>query len=205
MNKIVPFNKEIEFESIQQITSISLEHIITANEKNTIKGNFIVSGTYKITQTSINLDEFNFELPFEINIDKKYSTDDITVDINDFYYEIKNDKILSLNIELTIDNLEEKEVKMDNREISNINEEIEGKETNEDSKEIEDEKEKIETIFDDLDCNEKYVTYKVHIMNENDTIETIIKEYNVKRSTLEDYNNLLELKKGDKIIIPSND
>ena len=74
----------------------------------------------------------------------------------------------------------------------------ENNKTKEDNREL-------ESIFDGLDCNEKYVTYKVHIMNENDTIESILKNYEIKKSLLEDYNNLIDIKIGDKIIIPTND
>lgn len=200
MNKIIPFKKEINFETIYQINSISLEHNLSLKEENIIKGNFIVSGSYKKTEASINIDEFNFELPFEINIDNKYDTKDITVDINDFYYEIIDNETLSLNIEIIIDDLYEKEVIMenDNREV--INEENETRNIKDESIE-----EKIESIFDGLDCNENYVTYKVHVMTENDTIESIIKNNNTKKTILEEYNNLNDIKIGDKIIIPSND
>ena len=200
MNKIIPFKKEINFETIYQINSISLEHNLSLKEDNIIKGNFIVSGSYKKTEASINIDEFNFELPFEINIDNKYDTKDITVDINDFYYEIIDNETLSLNIEIIIDDLYEKEIIMetDNREV--INEENETRNIKDESIE-----EKIESIFDGLDCNENYVTYKVHVMTENDTIESIIKNNNTKKTILEEYNNLNDIKIGDKIIIPSND
>ena len=208
MNKTVPFKKTIDFESIYQISSISLEHNLSLKEENIIKGNFIVSGSYKKTEASINIDEFSFEIPFEINIDNRYDTKDITVDINDFYYEIINNESLSLNIEIIIENLYEKEVIMENsnRKIIDIeNEEI----TEEDTSNIETKKEnyeeKIESIFEGLECDENYVTYKVHIITENDTIESLIKKYNTKKSILEEYNNLQDIKTGDKIIIPSND
>ena len=205
MNKIVPFKKEIDFESIYQISSISLEHNLSFKEENVVKGNFIVSGSYKKTEASINIDEFNFELPFEINIDSKYDTKDITVDINDFYYEIINNETLSLNIEIIIENLNEKEdiMETEDRKIIDIEEEIE--ETKKSETKNETSEDKIESIFDGLDYNENYVTYKIHIMTENDTIESVIKKYNTKKSVLEDYNNLIDIKIGDKIIIPSDD
>ena len=205
MNKIVPFKKEIDFESIYQISSISLEHNLSFKEENVVKGNFIVSGSYKKTEASINIDEFNFELPFEINIDSKYDTKDITVDINDFYYEIINNETLSLNIEIIIENLNEKEdiMETDDRKIIDIEEEKE--ETKKSETKNETSEDKIESIFDGLDYNENYVTYKIHIMTENDTIESVIKNYNTKKSILEDYNNLIDIKIGDKIIIPSDD
>lgn len=207
MNKIVPFKKDVDFDCIYQINSISLEHNLSLKEENIVKGNFIVSGSYKKTDASVNIDEFNFELPFEISIDNKYDTSNITIDINDFYYEIIDNQLLSLNIEVIIDNLEEKEVimKTDDRKIieETLNAPEESIKDN-----IQNEKEadrELESIFDGLDCNDNYVTYKIHVMGENDTIESVLKKYGVKKSVLDDYNNLIDLKIGDKIIIPTND
>ena len=212
MIKKVPFKKEIDFDSIYQISSISLEHNLSLKEDNVVRGNFIISGSYKKTDSSINIDEFNYELPFEISIDSKYDTSNITVDINDFYYEVIDSQVLSLNIEVIIDNLEEKEVVMDTdiRKIDMDNEVLEDDTNSLKNDEIsenvmkENEREVV-SIFDGLDCNEKYVTYKIHVMGENDTVESILKKYDIKKSVLEDYNNLMDLKIGDKIIIPTND
>lgn len=202
MEKKVPFKKEVDFDSIYQICSISLEHNLSLVEENIIKGSFIVSGSYKKTDSSINIDEFNFELPFEISIDNKYDIADITVDINDFYYEIMDNQKLLLNIEVIIDNLKEREVTLDTDSLKvDVSDEL----CDEDLGEELSRGEENDSIFDGLDCNEKYVTYKVHVMGENDTIESIIDEYEIKRSVLEDYNDLNDLKIGDKIIIPAND
>ena len=228
MKKIVPFNKDINFDAyIYEICSISLEHTLSLKENNIISGNFVITGTYKMTDSSTNVDSFNYNLPFEISIDSKYDTKNLIVDINDFYYEVMDNKILSVNIDVLIDGLEEKEEKVleevrktdildektdeedkkvvdiDNNEIENIDNK--NTETNI-KKEVRNDEEKIvTTIFDDLDCNENYVTYKVHIVGENDTIESIIQKYNINSSELEDYNNLSDLKLGDKLIIPTND
>ena len=109
MKKIVPFKKDITLDTnIAGINSISLEHTLEKKDNNIISGDFIISGTYKMTPSSINLDNFEYKLPVNITVDKKYNIDDVTVDINDFYYEVINDRILSINIEVVIDNLEEK-------------------------------------------------------------------------------------------------
>lgn len=208
MEKIVSFKKEIVFDSIYQISSISLEHNVSFNKDNIIKGDFIISGTYKITEASINLDDFSFELPFEINVDKKYDTSNMNADINDFYYEIIDNKNLSLNIEIIINNLEEKKVDINGDEmvVEALDAEVLDERSNIDSDSIAiDTNESMESIFNDLDCGEKYVTYKVHVVSENDSIESIIKEYNVKKSILEEYNDLNDLKLGYKIIIPTNE
>ncbi|MBR2588316.1 MAG: hypothetical protein IKD77_03810 [Bacilli bacterium] len=193
MNKIVPFKKDIEFESIHEIKSISLEHTIIKKEGNLVKGKFILDGTYKMTEASINIDNFNYELPFEINIDSKYETEDMTVDINDFYYEIIDNEILSINIEIKLENLNE-------REVRNVN--IEEIKSSEEIKLAEEAKQNLSTTEK---SEEKYVTYKIHFVTEKDTIETIIQKYETKREELEKYNNLDEIKIGNKIIIPTNE
>ena len=213
MQKIVPFKKDIEFDSIYEIKSISLEHTLSLNE-NLISGSFIISGTYKMTDSSTNLDEFNFNLPFNISVDDKYDTSDIKIEINDFYYELKNESILSVNIEVLIDNLELKKIEQKNdmrEELDALEEELlieeEKKEENtieEKPKIREDVKEEVmSSIFDSIEGSENYVTYKVHVVTESDTIETILQKYEVPLSKLENYNDLTELKTGDKIIVPS--
>lgn len=217
MEKIIPFKKDIEFENISEIKSISLEHTLEIKD-NLISGSFIISGTYKMTEVSINLDDFNYNLPFKISIDSKYDTSNVKLDINDFYYEVIDSKILSVNIEVKIENLIEKEVEELVREdetfdaleeeleeikeenIEEIKEEnIEDTETNEKE---ESQRQIITSIFD-TEGNDNYVTYKVHVVSENDTIETILQKYEISLSKLEDYNNISDIKIGDKIIIPS--
>ena len=48
----------------------------------------------------------------------------------------------------------------------------------------------------------EYVTYHVHIVRENDTLESIIKTYNISIEYLKEYNEVTDLKIGDKLIIP---
>ena len=116
MKKIVPFKKDIEFDSnIAEISSISLEHTLKLKEENLVSGEFIISGTYKMTEASLSVDSFEYKLPFDISIDKKYDTKNIDVDINDFYYEVINNKILSISIEVVLDSLEEKLEKEETR------------------------------------------------------------------------------------------
>lgn len=209
MKKIVPFKKDIALNTnIYEIKSISLEHSLSLKEKNIVEGKFIISGSYKMTDTSTSTDEFNYKLPFEIQIDEKYETKDLTVDINDFYYELIDNKILSVNIEIVIDNLEEKklDIKEELREEIKKTNQIENSETSSLNEEIKEERNEIITsIFDDMNNNENYVTYKVHIVTENDTVESIIQKYKVSENILNSYNDLSNIKIGDKIIIPAND
>ena len=214
MKKIVPFKKDIMVENLYEVTSISLEHTLK-NIENKIEGEFYVSGNYRITETSINTEEFNYNLPFQIEIDTKYDIKDLEIDIDDFYYEIIDNRILSINIDVLLNNLEEierEEIIMENtkelncidkeeikptkqeREIEEINIENNITNTNETSN--------INSIFNNLDVD-TYSTYKVYIVRENDTIETILEKYNIKKEEIEAYNDLSLLKIGDKIIIPN--
>lgn len=220
MKKLVPFKKDIEFNTnIAEITSISLEHTLKLKEENLVSGQFIVSGTYKLTEASINTNPFEYKLPFDISIDKKYDTKNLDVDINDFYYEVTNNEILSINIEVVLDGLEEKpEEKEENtvteekiETLEDTREEVETDETqtvsNVDSAEENDRETEndVKSIFEDLDENERYAVYKVHMVTENDTVEEIIEEYGITRDELESYNDLNDLKIGDKLIIPSHE
>ena len=221
MKKIVPFKKDITFDSnIAEISSISLEHTLKLKEENLVSGEFIISGTYKMTEASVNVDSFEYKLPFDISIDKKYNTKNIDVDINDFYYEVINNEILSISIEVVLDGLEEKaqekeEIRMTEEKLETLEENKEAVDTNEDlqpvsiaedSEEVNREEDNtVKSIFEGLDENERYAVYKVHIVTENDTTESIITEYGINREDLEAYNDLSDLKIGDKLIIPSHE
>ena len=111
MKKLVPFTKEIEFKTmISKVTSISLEHTLRVEKNNLISGYFILEGTYKMTQASQIDEEFSYKIPVDIELDEKYDTSNITLDIDDFTYEVIDEEKMRLNITLCIDNIEEKEV-----------------------------------------------------------------------------------------------
>ena len=200
MKKIIPLKKQIPFKTnVNEITSISLENTLH-NNKNEIEGELIITGAYKITDTSTKTDEFEFKIPTNIKIDEKYDCDNIIIDIEDFYYEIINSNTLNVNIEVSIDNLEEKESEEEmEKEERCIEAEIEETEQTE----IKEETKEKPNIFDNfLNESDDYSTYYVYIVREGDTIETILSKYNTTKEKLEEYNNLEELKLGNKIIIP---
>ncbi len=211
MKKIIPLKKQLEFKTnVNEITSISLENTLHNNE-NDIIGELIINGTYKITDTSTKVDEFEFKIPTNIKIDEKYESTDIKVDIEDFFYEIINNNILNVNIEVSIDNLIEKpndliesgeqkmeEVRCIEAETEDL-EEIKQEQLNNEENKLE----KKSTIFEEfLDETDDYSTYYIYIVREGDNIESILSRYNTTKEKLEEYNNLDELKIGEKIIIP---
>lgn len=217
MKKNVPFCKDIDFNTnIYEINSISLEHNLKIKE-NEVVGEFIVSGDYKENEFSFNSEPFIYNIPFNIDLDIKYNTDDIKIDIDDFNYEIINDNTLRINVVLKIDGLTKiEEIKEDNiiDYIDSIDEEVTDerstfkdtkKEEIEPTKEI-DNKENDQLLFNSINFNENnYITYHVHIFREEDNIDNIIKLYNITRDDLSSYNDIENIRLGSKIIIPSNE
>ena len=108
MNKIIPFKKEIDFNTkISEITSISLEHNINNISNDLISGEFIIDGEYKIIEGSINKEAYKHIIPFDIAIGSNYDLSNVSIDIDNFYYDVIDDKILKVNIDLLVDNIEE--------------------------------------------------------------------------------------------------
>ncbi len=237
MKKIIPFKKDIIFKTnIAEITSISLDHTLHMEENNSISGDFTVSGDYKMTEASIHVEPFSYNLPFDISIDEKYEVDQASIDINDFYYEIVNENVLSVNIEVVIDGLNESlileqsqtdeneevseelepividrsfaEATLDNELLEPVSSEACDEEVPVEATEvdrcIEPEDEKISSLFDAMDDSvETYQSYKVYIVRDGDTLETILEKYNITKEELESYNEMKEIHIGDKMIIPT--
>ncbi|MEG0025730.1 MAG: LysM peptidoglycan-binding domain-containing protein [Bacilli bacterium] len=217
MKKVIPFKKEIIFKTnLSEIVSISLEHSLHLEQESLITGEFIISGEYKMADMSVDTEKFSFNLPFDINIDEKYLLNNITVDIDDFYYEIINNNVLSVNIEVLIDKIEEKKIAKDSQVIEKktvvkeviINDDLIDRQEKEENvisnrEQSQASNEIISTIFDDLDeSRETYATYQIYIVRESDNLELILQKYNITKDDLEQYNDIKELKIGDKLIIP---
>ena len=195
MKKIIPFKKEIKFNTnVAEIISISLDHDLN-KEEHSIKGMFVVSGEYKLTEASINTEPFKYELPFTVALDDKYILDKAVIDIDDFYYETINNNALEVNIDVSVEGLEEREIIEEKEEVR----EETGEENMEESKERCIEAEDILS----LDAkDDTYRSYTVYIVREGDTLEQIINKYETTKEILLGYNDLSEIKIGDKIIIP---
>ena len=75
----------------------------------------------------------------------------------------------------------------------------------EDKKEGENREETIDLgmdLFSNLDDSETYTTYYVYIVKEEDTVDKILIKYGITKEELESYNDITEIKPGDKVIIP---
>ena len=108
MKNIIPFKKDVIFKTnLSEITSISLENTLNLKDE-TISGDFIISGEYKVTDKSTSVEPFNLNIPFEIVLDDRFETSKATIDIDDFYYEIVNNNVLSVSIDVLVDHLQEK-------------------------------------------------------------------------------------------------
>lgn len=231
MKKIIPFTKDIPFNTkVSEITSISLEHTLKLERSDLISGEFIVSGDYKITDVSINQDQFYHSIPFSINLDDKYNIDNAKVDIDDFYYEIINEEVLRVNIDVLIDGIEVvnefKHAEDDLVGSRGIDESRYDYEESLNEPEFEPERkiedlfkeeetpptpvfsaseEKIKSLFDNFDeKDETFTTYHIHVVRETDTIESISAKYNTTKDEVLIYNKIEELKLGDKLIIPAH-
>lgn len=226
MKKVISFKKELPFKTnISEISSISLEHTINEKENDLISGVFYVSGEYKMTETSINKESFNFEIPFDIALDSRYDTSKIKFDIDDFYYEIINADTLKVNIDVYVDGLNEikekerciEEETLDSIKVDKKEEVLPVKEgrDNEPTINIENVNENVNTnenintnesvnLFDNISNAETYSTYYVYIVKDGDTIDKILEEFKVTKEELSNYNDISNIKANDKLIIPTN-
>ena len=232
MKQIVPFKKELPFKTkVSDITSISLERDIKVTDEGVITGTFYITGDYKMNEGSINREKFSFDLPFDITLDPRYDISTVNTDIEDFYYDIKNEDTLKVNIDLFIeadylpepidDKKEEEqeveEVIEDNKdeelvdviELNDRSTTIDKVDTDRtnviDNNKIEEDSDSSsieQDLFSNLDNTETYTTYYVYIVKEEDTIDKIITRYSITKEDLEYYNDITDIKVGDKIIIP---
>jgi len=215
MKKIIPFSKEIPFKTnISEITDIEVTHTLKVDDDNEINGSFLVDGTYKITDASLLEENFNYDLPFTVEVDDKYDLSEVVIKINDFYFEILNEDTLKINIELEINGVKEKEKteKLEDVEIPDIrcfDEEDSESEILDEftdivvpvNKDI-DSSTDITDIFTNINNEDSYRSYYVYKVTEMDTIDSIINKYKVTKDDLSMYNNLNDIKTGSKIIIP---
>lgn len=215
MKQVIPFEKDLSFNNkISEITSIALEHNLKMENNDSIVGDFIISGKYKINSISLNEEEFDEKLLFDITLDDKYDSSKIKIDIDDFYYEIINEEYLRVHINVLIDNLVyikesipiKEEKKEDDKTIIIDKDNDLREDLIEDMKteEINEEKEEINLTSNFLDTKENYSCYKVHIIRGDESLDDVKKLYNVSNDELEKYNDLNNIVIGTKIIIPLN-
>ena len=188
MKKNISFEKKLEFPTmIGEVTSISLEHNLNFINQSNIEGNFIVKGTYKLTEASCIEENFEFNLPVEILLNEQLDI------IADFYYEIENEENLICYIDVLVEGVEEiieEDSKIEEQLIEELPRECDGDSYNEHineileedpTKQIEEkeilkqEKEEVQSLFASLkDDEDTFATYSVYILRQEETIQTIL-------------------------------
>ena len=222
MKKNISFEKKLEFPTmIGEVTSISLDHNLTFINQSNIEGNFLIKGTYKLTEASCIEENFEFNLPVEILLNEKLDINTSKIEIEDFYYEIENEENLICYIDVLVEGVEEiieeqqviveppiKElIRECDGDVYNekVNEttEIETLEQIEEKEIMKQEKEEVQSLFSSLkDDEDTFATYSVYILRQEETIQTILEKYKITKEELEDYNDLSNITTGSKIIVP---
>lgn len=215
MNKKVNIEKTIDFsKSISDITAISLEHDLKFLDSENIEGNLMITGKYKTTLAAEIEEEFSYKIPVEITLTDSLDLESAKVDIDDFSYNVVEDKVLLCNVILNIEgDIIEEERKCDDDldtsdlDLPKIDNKIETLEEEKENEELVDNprEEVIEdnsSIFNIDSSKETYGTFIVYIVRQNETINTIISKYNTTLEEIEKYNDLKDLSIGKKLIIP---
>lgn len=190
---------------------------------------------YDLNTLVVDIDDFRYELvgrnELKVNIDlyidgdiiedpiivenqKQDKSNEIEEDKSNIKDEIKNNDSVSDNennepireevvesldlLDEMLENNKENKVKEEKKEKDNIDIDISNENTNDTTNENID-------IFSGFNEEEKYVTYRVYRVNENDTIDNILEKYNITKEELAKYNSIESIKPGDKLIIPAND
>lgn len=227
MNQKIEFKKDCMLKTyVSSITDISLTHDYKILD-DTIEGYFDVTGSYKVTMSSVETEDFMFTIPFTIALSSLIDKDTIDLKLSDFNYSVEKDVLhLKMFLDMDYQEIEIKEDTKDNEEIDNMINDLMDKESttdikspsefhNEvmldnvlDSKEEVSTKEKVSeknfnTIFNEVK-ESNFSKYKVYIMRSEDTLESILVKYNVTMDEIKEYNDIDNINIGSKIVIPYN-
>ena len=195
MKNIIPFTKEITFDNkISEITSISLEENYNCTS-DSVDGEFKVFGDYKTHELSINKEPFEYKLPFSVDLTENINKDTLNFEITDFSYDILNDNILKVNIEFKI------EAELEEIKENDIEEALEALEEREEKEEVIEPLKENNIIESNIESDNEFTTYHIHIVKEAETIESICALYNSNANLLSEYNDLTNFKVGDKLIV----
>ena len=227
MNQKIEFKKDCMLKTyVSSITDISLTHDYKILD-DTIEGYFDVTGSYKVTMSSVETESFMFTIPFTIALSSLIDKDTIDLKLSDFNYSVEKDVIhLKMFLDMDYQEIEIKEDTEDNEEIDNMINDLIDKESttnikspsefhNEvmldnviDSNEEVSTKEEVSeknfnTIFNEVK-ESNFSKYKVYIMRSEDTLESILVKYNVTMDEIKEYNDIDNINIGSKIVIPYN-
>ena len=174
--------------------------------------------SYKKDTVLVDIDKFFYKIvnndTLEVNIDlyidgeKEIKQEPLEpqkdIKFEDLVEDIKKEESERKNIEdkdIEFSTPERKEEIIENKildsneleSVQNINQNIN----------INDNTQKEFNIFSNVDDSETYASYYIYIVKEEDTIDKILDSYKITKEELMPYNELENIKPGDKIIIPS--
>jgi hypothetical protein len=211
LNITIPFEKLLPFKTnIAEVCSISLEHDVSIND-NELLGDFIISGEYK--NLDVNVDTYPFEhvIPFSVDLEEDILIDTLNYEVEDFTYDIVNNDTLKVKIILHVtadkklvdlkEDIFEKEPEIKIEDRLDLIDDIKPNNVEEKSNTIED---KVD-IINNTNIKEDYITYHIHFVKINETIDSICSEYKIEKEKLLELNDITTIDVGDKIIIPDVD
>ena len=185
----------------------------------TIPFDIALDSRYDTNNIVVDIDDFNYSI---INNDilkvriVLYIDGDLIKNNENNQLELKNNnneiKEESINLEKEVEEPQiEKSVNYDRKEEKELPKEdvqpeielnIENINVNNNS--VEDDSKYDSSLFNNLESGETYSTYHVYIVKEEDTIDKIMEKYSVSKEDLSNYNDLNDIKPGDKVIIPTS-
>lgn len=210
MKQIISFEKDIVFNGdVAVINSISLEHkerVIDCE----VEGEFCVFGNYKAHTDTTELENFKFDLPFSTLLPDDVVLSSVEIDIDNFVYDLTDNNVLHVVIDFLLQYdvkevveldkfVEENNLFAEDRDIElnlvndSFNDNVINTEFNVDNNSNDD---VIETV------ENEYIIYHIYIVQESDTLDSIIKKYDITLDYLKEYNDISEIKVGTKLIIP---
>ena len=163
---------------------------------------------YDISTVKADIDDFYYDVinsdTLSVNIDlfieAEYLPEDVTKEEDTLDEKAEAEEIEEVRVEkIKVD-----DVKDDIPVVDEKKEEIMGKIGTEEIKEETRDNDNITAsdLFSHLDASETYTTYYVYIVKEEDTIDKILIKYGITKEAFEDYNDITNIKPGDKVIIP---
>lgn len=104
MKEQCKFKESCAFKNnIAEITSISLECNYDVKDK-TVDGTFLIEGSYRTHELSINQDNYSFKLPFEYLLSDNCINDTVNLNVLDFTYTTdENNLNIEIEYEVTYD------------------------------------------------------------------------------------------------------
>lgn len=210
---------------------ISGDYKMTASSINREKFNFNIpveidlDDSYDYEKAVVDIDNFYYEIvnddSIRINIDlyvdaetiiNDKSNDDIVIVEEDVGkeemirdgIETRENEVVDNNIDEDNTNNGDMKVDLDEFDESVSYKKVKEVDMENVIKEVDDDNE-VNIFNTDTFGADTYATYYVYIVKDDDTIEKILEKFNTSREELSNYNDISEIKKGNKLIIPVND